>query len=152
MSLHSSLSTPQWLHPLTWMLHFRVGEFFGLWIANPVRSKFAVAVQSAHQFLEFIAALFCSQTFVPILSFHQRIIHTASDNMDVLFSRHLFFTLNSLRQLCCLYFLLRLLPLLGYVSLFWHPFAIFSTRTRLFFHLFMLQGHGSLADLLWRSY
>ena len=34
---------------------------------------------------------FGSQTFVLLLSFHQRIIHTTSDNTDVLISRHLFF-------------------------------------------------------------
>ena len=36
--------------------------------------------------------------------------------------------------------------------LFWHLFAIIFTRTSLFFHLLMFQGHESLADHLWRSY
>ena len=31
------------------------------------------------------------------------------------------------------------------------PFAIIFTRTSLFFHLLMFQGHESLADHLWRS-
>ena len=61
--------------------------------------------------------------------------------------------LDSLRQyFClCLRFIPRGPPLLGHVSLFWHLFAISSTRTSLFFHPFMFQRHESLAGHLLRS-
>ena len=55
-----------------------------------LRSIFDVAVQSS-SVLELIAVLL-AQTFVPLFSFHQRMILTASGNTDVLFSRHLFFS------------------------------------------------------------
>ena len=63
-------------------------------------------------------------------------------------------TSDSLRQhyYLCFLFISRELPLLGYVSLFWHLFAIIFTRTSLFFYLLMFQGPESLADHLWRYY
>ena len=64
--------------------------------------------------------------------------------------------LDSLRQHCCLCFLLFQE---GFHS--WDMWDMclslsiclpFSTRTSLFFHLLVFQGHESLAYLLWRSY
>ena len=71
------------------MFHFRVWELFvlfwppkvHLWCSSPICSSV----------LELIAVLF-AQIFVPVLSFLQGIILSASDNTDVLFSRHLFFS------------------------------------------------------------
>ena len=74
------------------------------------------------------------KTFVHYLSFLQRTLQIVSGNTVV-----------------CAFLLTRVLPLLGHVSLFWHPFAIILTRTSLFFHLLMFQGLESLADHLLRS-
>ena len=77
------------------------------------------------------------KTFVLSLSFLQRTLQTVSGYIVV----------------CAFFFVSRELPLLGHVYLFGHLFAFFIfTRTSLFFHLLMFQGHESLADHLWRSY
>ena len=74
--------------------------------------------------------------FVLFLSFLQRTLQIVLGNIVV----------------CAFFFISRELPLLGHVFLLWHLFAIIFTRTSLFFHLLMFQGHESLADHLWRSF
>ena len=58
-------------------------------LCGPPRVYFGCSSPVCASVLELIAVLF-AQTFVPVLSFHQRIILSASNNSDVLFSRHLF--------------------------------------------------------------